>query len=104
MATYIRIDGHEVMGLTDGERRSLHPSWLGRKPTWDDVRDILGSTLLGPVVHHMHVRSRCDGCTTRVYDWAEELSQHNGITGRRFCSTCARWRTGGMQWPSSKPT
>jgi hypothetical protein len=92
--TYLSIGGVEVLGLTEGERRSLHRSWLGRPATWDDVRQILQSTALGAVEHHISKRSRCDGCTSNVYDWAEEISLGKEITGRRFCRTCAKNRGG----------
>jgi hypothetical protein len=93
--TYIRIDGREVQGLTEEERRSLHESKLGRPPTWVDVRKIVRTTFMGPVVHHIDRRSRCDGCIVSVYTWAEE-STLDGFTGRRFCRHCAKHREQAM--------
>jgi hypothetical protein len=90
--TYLRIEGCEVMGLTADERQQLHPQQLGRTPTWDDVHAVFQKTLIGPPTHHLNSRKTCDGCTSRVFTWAEELDL-NGITGRRFCSTCAKHRS-----------
>jgi hypothetical protein len=92
--TYIYIDNKPVMGLTVGERRSLHPSWLGRNPTWGDVQEVLQGKTIGDVEHHYDRRSRCDGCIVNVYAWAEEYLDGDGITGRRFCSICTRFRRG----------
>jgi len=43
---------------------------------------------LTPVLHHTSKRVTCDGCTTRVYAWANEVDSHGDQTGRHYCRTC----------------
>lgn len=45
--------------------------------------------MITPVTHHVDKRHNCDGCATRVYTYADEITEAGVLTGRRFCRHCA---------------
>jgi hypothetical protein len=46
--------------------------------------------MIGPTLHHVGSRQTCSGCRTRVFAYADDIDDTNGVVLQHLCSRCAR--------------